>query len=95
MEEAIVDVTLAVNRPLPKTARRVVDQEDMFTDKQNQTQILANAQKSSPASHSWPQNRVAWVETLRVSVVSGTYQVDSTELAQCLLRNSTRFLETC
>lgn len=41
------------------------------------------------------QNRAARVEMLRQRVVSGTYQVDSAELARCIARNATRFMETC
>ncbi len=43
----------------------------------------------------WPQERAARVEALRECVANGTYVVDSAELARCLLRNATRFVETC
>jgi hypothetical protein len=42
-----------------------------------------------------PQERAARVEALRECVANGTYVVDSAELARCLLRNATRFVETC
>lgn len=41
------------------------------------------------------QNRAARVETLRQCVANGSYHVDNAELARCILRNSTRFVETC
>ncbi|HEY0752392.1 MAG TPA: flagellar biosynthesis anti-sigma factor FlgM [Ktedonobacteraceae bacterium] len=41
------------------------------------------------------RNRAARVEALRQCVANGAYQVDSAELALCILRNSTRFIETC
>ncbi|HEX7736032.1 MAG TPA: flagellar biosynthesis anti-sigma factor FlgM [Ktedonobacteraceae bacterium] len=44
---------------------------------------------------SWSRNRSARVEALRQCVANGTYQIDSAELALCILRNSTRFVETC
>ena len=46
-------------------------------------------------SSSWWQNRAARVETLRQRVASGSYRVDSAELAGRILRNSTRFMKTC
>jgi len=43
----------------------------------------------------WPQDRAARVETLRECIANGTYSIDSVELARCILRNATRFVETC
>lgn len=51
-------------------------------------------QNEGQAEH-WPQNRAARVENLRQCVADGTYQVDSAELARSILRNATRFVETC
>jgi anti-sigma28 factor (negative regulator of flagellin synthesis) len=94
MEEAIVDVALDPNL-LPSEASLPVEvQEDRCTDKQDQAQLLAHVQNSSLASHRWPQDRAARVEALRLSLANGTYQPDSAELAECIVRNSTRFLET-
>jgi anti-sigma28 factor (negative regulator of flagellin synthesis) len=42
-----------------------------------------------------PQDRAARVENLRECIANGTYSVDSVELARCILRNATRFVETC
>ncbi|HLI68837.1 MAG TPA: flagellar biosynthesis anti-sigma factor FlgM [Ktedonobacteraceae bacterium] len=66
-------------------------QEDMFMDRQDQARFLISVQKQ--AAHCWPQNRAARVEALRLSIAAGAYRVDSAELAQCVLRNFTRFLE--
>jgi len=94
MEEAIVDVALDLNLLPAERSVQPGGHEDMFTDNQDQDQLLAGVQQGYPASRRWPQNRAAWVETLRLSVAAGTYQVDSAQLALCILRNSTRFLET-
>lgn len=94
MEEAIVDVALDLN--LRSSEELQVDaRQDMSTENQDQAQPLARVPQGSPASSPWLRNRTARVEALRLSIANGTYRVDSTELAQCLLRNSTRFLETC
>lgn len=95
MEEAIVDVALDLNLLQSEGALQAETQKDMRTENRDQTQLLANVPKGSQASRRWPENRAVRVETLRLSIASGTYHVDSTELAQCILRNSTRFLETC
>lgn len=94
MEEAIVDVALDLNRLPSETAFQTGVREDMLTDNRDQAQFLANAQRDSQASRGWPHDRAARIEALRLSIASGTYQVDSVDLAQCILRNSTRFLET-
>ena len=94
MEEAIVDVALDLNLlPAEETLQPGI-QEDMLTDNRDQAPFLANAQRDSQASRGWPHDRAARIEALRLSIASGTYQIDSAELAQCILRNSTRFLET-
>ena len=41
------------------------------------------------------QNRATRVEHLRQRIASGSYRVDSAELASRILRNSTRFTKTC
>lgn len=92
MEEAIIDSTLDLTPPEYSVRSGV--QEDMLTDNRDQAQFLASVQKGCLASRRWPQNRAARVEMLRQRVTSGVYHVDSTELAQCIWRNSTRFLET-
>lgn len=93
MEEAIVDVALDLNLLPSEVDLQAGAREDMLTDNRDQAQLLANAQKGSQASRGWPQNRAARIEALRLSIASGIYRIDSTELAQCILRNSTRFLE--
>ena len=94
MEEAIVDVALDLNLPPSEEHFQPGVQEDMLTDNRDQAQHLAQVQKGSQASCRWPQDRAAWVETLRLSIANGAYHVDSAELAQCIVRNSTRFVET-
>jgi anti-sigma28 factor (negative regulator of flagellin synthesis) len=41
-----------------------------------------------------PEERAARVEALRIRVANGAYVIDSAELARCLVRNATRFMET-
>jgi hypothetical protein len=94
MEEAIVDVALDLDLLRSETAFQMGVFEDMLTDNRDQAQPLANAQRENQASHSGLHDRAARIEALRLSIVSGVYQVDSAELARCILRNSTRFLET-
>lgn len=94
MEEAIVDVAFDLSLLPSETAFQRGVCEDMLTDNRDQAQFLANAQSDSPTSRSWPHNRAARIEALRLSIASGTYHIDSAELARYILRNSTRFLET-
>jgi anti-sigma28 factor (negative regulator of flagellin synthesis) len=94
MEEAIVDVALNLDLLRSETAFQMGVYKDMLTDNRDQAQLLANAQRENQASHSWPHNRAARIEALRLSIASGAYQIDSAELARCIVRNSTRFLET-
>lgn len=94
MEEAIVDVALDLNLRPPEHVQADARQ-GMSTDNQDQAQLLARVPEDSQASSHWPRSRAARVEALRLSVANGTYRVDSADLAQCILRNSTRFLETC
>jgi anti-sigma28 factor (negative regulator of flagellin synthesis) len=51
-------------------------------------------ERSRELDSSWLHKRAARVEALRQCVANGTYLVDSSELAFCILRNSTRFVET-
>jgi anti-sigma28 factor (negative regulator of flagellin synthesis) len=94
MEEAIVDVALDLNLLPAEEHLQPEAQEDMLTDNRDQAQHLAHVQESSQASCRWPQDRAARVETLRLSIANGAYHVDSAELAECIVRNSTRFVET-
>lgn len=94
MEEAIVDVALDLDLLRSETAFQMGVYEDMLTDNRDQAQPLAHEQRDNQASRSWPRNRAARIEALRLSIASGAYQIDSAELARCILRNSTRFLET-
>ena len=52
------------------------------------------SERSLELDSSWSHERAARVEALRQCVASGTYVIDSAELAGCILRNSTRFAET-
>ncbi len=94
MEEAIVDVALDLNLLPAEEMLQPGIQEDMLTDNRDQAQHLAHVHKDSQASCRRPQDRAARVENLRLSIANGAYHVDSAELAQCIMRNSTRFVET-
>lgn len=94
MEEAIVDVALDLNLPPSECFIQIGVQEDMLTDNRDQVQLPSHVQKGYEASRRWPQDRAARVETLRQSIASGTYHVDTAELALCVWRNTTHFLET-
>jgi anti-sigma28 factor (negative regulator of flagellin synthesis) len=94
MEEAIVDVTPDLNLPPYERPVQSGDQENMLTDNQDQTQLLASDQKGLEASSQCSERRATLVESLRLSVAAGTYHIDSAELALCILHNSTHFLET-
>ena len=91
MEEAMVDSVPDLNLLPSESALQARVQEDMLMDNQDQAQSLASVQKQ--AAHCWPQNRAARIEALRLSIATGAYRIDSAELAQCVLRNFTRFLE--
>lgn len=54
----------------------------------------SSPERSQELDSSWLHKRAARVEALRQCVADGTYLVDSSELAFCILRNSTRFVET-
>ena len=94
MEEAIVDVALDLNPPPSEYLFQPGVQEDMLTDNRDQIQLPFNVQNSQEASRPWLENRTDRVEALRRSIASGTYQIDTPELASCILRNVTHFLET-
>ncbi|MGH2478543.1 MAG: flagellar biosynthesis anti-sigma factor FlgM [Ktedonobacteraceae bacterium] len=89
-----MDSTFDLNLPPADCSPQLGVQGEMFTERGNQAEILTSMQKSCQATDNWPQNRAERVEILRQRVISGTYRVDSTELAQCIWHNSTRFLET-
>lgn len=94
MEEAIVDVALDLD-PLPAgDVRRQEAQEAMLNNNRNAVQFLSGTQKGVEGADLALKRRAARVEALRLNVAAGTYQIDSTALALCLLRNSTHFLET-
>jgi anti-sigma28 factor (negative regulator of flagellin synthesis) len=63
------------------------------TDSQEQIELQAAIKKGVEASQRWPQSRSARVERLRAMVEAGTYQVNSTALAESILKNDTRFFE--
>lgn len=62
---------------------------------QGQEALPTEQRQQQKVSHLDPPDRAARVETLRQRVATGTYHVDSTDLAICILRNATRFVETC
>lgn len=43
------------------------------------------------ASQHWPQSRRTRLAVLRTQVEAGTYQIESQELAECMLINETHF----
>ena len=43
------------------------------------------------ASQRWPRSRMTRLATLRTQVEAGTYQIESQELAQCMLVKETHF----
>jgi anti-sigma28 factor (negative regulator of flagellin synthesis) len=92
MEEAIGDVSLDLKPPPSECCFQPGVQEDMVTDNRDQAQLPLGVQEE--ASRLWLLNRAAQIEALRLSIVSGTYQVDTAELALCILYNTTHFLET-
>ncbi len=110
MEEAIVDVALDLNL-LPAGHHPSGDaQQDRRIDQRDQAQLLATVPhtgQASPAqvelpldqqqetSPTWVRNRAARIENLRQCVADGSYHVDIADLTHCILRNSTRFVETC
>lgn len=94
MEEAIVDVALDLTLPLSECCVQPGAQGDMLTDNRDQGQLPSRAQKGSEVPDHWPQNRTARVEALRLSIAAGTYHIDMSDLARCIMRNSTHFLET-
>lgn len=94
MEEAIVDVALDLHLPPSECPIQPGVQKNMLTDNRDQVQLPPHVQKGYEATRHWPQNRAARVETLRLNIADGTYQIDTVELALCILRNSTHFLET-
>jgi len=60
----------------------------------SQEQLTSGSpERSQELDSSWSHERAARVEALRQCVANGTYLVDSSELAFCILRNSTRFVE--
>ena len=94
MEEAIADIALDLKPPPSECSFQPEVQEDMLTDNRDQAQLPCGGQKGSEASDLWPQNRSVRVEALHLSIASGTYRVDTAELALCILHNTTHFLET-
>ena len=94
MEEAIADIALDHKPPPSEGSIQSGVQGDMLTDNQDQAQLPPNAPKGSEASRLWFQKRTVRVEALHLGIASGTYQVDTAELARCILHNTTHFLET-
>ena len=65
------------------------------SDEDGKQHASALPQRNEGLPDLWPEERAARVEALRERVANGTYVIDSAELARCLLRNATRFVETC
>jgi anti-sigma28 factor (negative regulator of flagellin synthesis) len=93
MEEAVGDVALDLNPPPSECVTQPGVQEDFLTDNRDQIQLPASAQSDNARQCS--SGRAERVEALRLCIASGTYQVDTTELALCILRNATHLLEVC
>ena len=94
MEEAIIDSALDLDLPPVDCSAQLGAQGEMIMERENPAGLRAGTQKSGPQTSHRPQNRTDRVEVLRQRVIAGSYHVDSTELAQCIWHNSTRFLET-
>jgi anti-sigma28 factor (negative regulator of flagellin synthesis) len=94
MEEAIVDVALDHTTPPVEKALQPGVQEAMLTTNRFSIQIPPGAQKGVEEADLSLRKRAVRVEALRLDIAAGTYQIDTTELAFCILRNSTHFLET-
>lgn len=62
-------------------------------DSQERAELQATIKKGVEASQRWSQSRKARVERLRTMVEAGTYQVDSTALAESIVKNDSRFFE--
>jgi anti-sigma28 factor (negative regulator of flagellin synthesis) len=93
MEEAVGDVALDPNPPPSECVTQPGVQEDILTDNRDQIQLPTGAQPDN-AWHCSP-SRAERIEALRLCIASGTYQVDTTELAVCILHNATHLLEVC
>ena len=52
---------------------------------------LAKVELGIQAAQRWSQSRKARLAELRTQVEAGTYQIDSQELARCMLSNETSF----
>lgn len=94
MEEAIIDSTLDLNLSPVDCSTQLGVQGEMVIERGNPAGLPVSSQTSDPQTSHRPQDRIDWIEILRQRVISGNYRVDSTELAQCIWHNSTRFLET-
>lgn len=94
MEEAIIDSALDLNPPPVDCSAQLGVQGEMVMERENPAGLRLSTQKSDPQTGHQFQGRTDRVEILRQCVSSGSYHVDSTELAQCIWHNSTRFLET-
>lgn len=94
MEEAIVDVALDFTLPPAETIFQPEEQETMLVNNRDVVQFLPGTQKGVGESDLAQKSRVVRVEALRLNIAAGTYHIDTTGLALCLLRNSTHFLET-
>lgn len=94
MEEAIIDSTLDLNLSPVNCSTQLRVQGEMVMERGNPAGLLVSLQASDPQTGHRPQDRTDRIEILHQRVISGNYHVDSTELAQCIWHNSTRFLET-
>ena len=91
MEEETFEADLQLAR-----ARQAVQlhlKEVPVTGSQEQVELQAAIRKGVEASRRWSQSRNARVERLRAMVEAGTYQVDSSALAESILKNESRFFE--
>ena len=66
-------------------------QLSQFSGEISATLIESSVELGVQAAQRWPQSRRARLATLRTQVEAGTYQIDSQELARCMLSNETRF----
>ncbi len=71
-------------------------QLSQFSGEVPTTNIESSAEQSAvklgiQASQRWPRSRMTRLATLRTQVEAGTYQIESQELAECMMVNETHF----
>jgi hypothetical protein len=95
MDEAIIDVALDLNPPPSECSVQPGVREDMLTDNRDKVPAPSGVPHDPPTTNQRSEEqRSERVKALRLSIASGTYQVDTADLALCILRNITHYLES-